>query len=156
MVINESALADIRLKYKSKRITLAVGAFDILHPGHIEYLTFAKRQGDILVVALPSDESVKSYKGKGRPFVDEQSRAAVIDALGMVDIAVVVDLPYIGLTTGAATLLKPDAVVVYVDWPSQHIENLKIDVAPAKVAVYANEKKHSTSEMIQKIQSRPS
>lgn len=154
MIIDESAFAEIRAKYAAKRIVLAVGAFDILHPGHIEYLTFAKCQGDVLVVALPSDESVKDgrgFKSEHRPIVDQDSRAAVVDALRAVDLTTVVNLPYVGLTTSIAKRLKPDVVVVYMDWPPEHIERLKADIAPAEVAVFTNEKKHSTSGIIQKI-----
>lgn len=70
---------------EGKTIVLTNGCFDILHAGHIASLTEAARQGNILVVALNSDASVKALKGNSRPVNNEQSRAAVLAALRVVD-----------------------------------------------------------------------
>ena len=71
-----------------KRIVFTNGCFDILHPGHIQLLSAAKQQGDILIVGLNTDSSVKMLKGESRPVMDEQSRAIVLAALSVVDYVV--------------------------------------------------------------------
>jgi rfaE bifunctional protein nucleotidyltransferase chain/domain len=74
-----------------KRIVFANGCFDVLHVGHIRYLNEAKELGDVLVVALNSDTSVQRLKGKGRPILDEISRAKLLSALECVDYLVLFD-----------------------------------------------------------------
>jgi rfaE bifunctional protein nucleotidyltransferase chain/domain len=71
--------------YNGKSIVLTNGCFDLLHVGHIRYLAAAKKLGDILVVGLNSDASVKTLKGAGRPINSEADRAEVLSALAMVD-----------------------------------------------------------------------
>ena len=77
------------LKNKNKKIISTNGCFDIIHQGHVEYLYYASELGDILIVAINSDESVKRLKGRNRPVNSEKSRAAVIAALGFVDYCVI-------------------------------------------------------------------
>jgi rfaE bifunctional protein nucleotidyltransferase chain/domain len=71
-----------------KTVVFTNGCFDILHPGHIQLLSAAKQQGDILIVGLNTDSSVKLLKGASRPVMDEQSRAIVLAALSVVDYVV--------------------------------------------------------------------
>ena len=71
-----------------KTVVFTNGCFDMLHPGHIQLLSAAKQQGDILVVGLNTDASVKLLKGESRPVMDEQSRAIVLAALAVVDYVV--------------------------------------------------------------------
>ncbi len=71
-----------------KTVVFTNGCFDILHPGHIQLLSAAKQQGDILIVGLNTDSSVKLLKGEPRPVMDEQSRAIVMAALSVVDYVV--------------------------------------------------------------------
>lgn len=77
-----------KLRKKGKKIVFTNGCFDILHKGHVTYLAEAKKLGDILVVGLNSDESVKKLKGTTRPIMPLESRLAVMDSLKMVDIVV--------------------------------------------------------------------
>lgn len=70
-------------------IVFTNGCFDLLHPGHIQVLTAAREEGDVLVVGLNSDASVRSLKGKDRPVMDQQSRAIMLAALSMVDYVVI-------------------------------------------------------------------
>jgi rfaE bifunctional protein nucleotidyltransferase chain/domain len=72
-------------KKEGKRIVLANGCFDLIHAGHIRYLKESKKEGDILVVALNSDSSVRKLKGKGRPILEEQERAEIIASFYFVD-----------------------------------------------------------------------
>jgi rfaE bifunctional protein nucleotidyltransferase chain/domain len=71
-----------------KTVVFTNGCFDMLHPGHIQLLSAAKQQGDILIVGLNTDASVKLLKGASRPVMDEQSRAIVLAALSVVDYVV--------------------------------------------------------------------
>ena len=73
------------LKQQGKKIVTCNGCFDILHIGHIKFLTEAKEQGDILIVGLNSDSSVKENKGPDRPINNEDNRAALLSVLEMID-----------------------------------------------------------------------
>lgn len=76
-------------KKNGKKVVFTNGCFDILHAGHVTYLTEAKRQGDILIVGVNSDSSVKRLKGETRPINSEYDRAFVLDALKSVDYTVI-------------------------------------------------------------------
>ena len=73
------------------RVVLTNGVFDLLHPGHVRYLEAARRLGDILIVAVNSDRSVRANKGPGRPLNPDRERAEVLLALSSVDAAVLFD-----------------------------------------------------------------
>ena len=75
--------------FKGQRITFTNGCFDLLHPGHIDYLTKAKSYGDILIVGLNSDESVSSLKGENRPINNQEFRAMMLIGLKPVDYVVI-------------------------------------------------------------------
>ncbi len=77
------------LKEKGKVIVLTNGAFDLLHYGHISYLREAKENGDILIVAVNSDNSVRRLKGESRPIIDENGRAYLVASLKVVDYVVI-------------------------------------------------------------------
>lgn len=83
-------IADV-LRQRGQRLVTVNGAFDILHVGHLDQLEEAKKQGDVLVVGINSDQSVRGYKGAGRPFFPEQARAAMLAALQCVDYVVIID-----------------------------------------------------------------
>src|SRR3954471_21456491 len=74
-----------------KRIVFTNGVFDILHPGHVRYLQAARRHGDLLIVGLNSDASVRRNKGPSRPINPEQERAEVLAALACVDAVSIFD-----------------------------------------------------------------
>ena len=76
-------------KKNGKKVVFTNGCFDILHAGHVTYLTEAKRQGDILIVGVNSDASVKRLKGETRPINSEYDRAFVLDDLKSVDYTVI-------------------------------------------------------------------
>ncbi len=80
-----------RLKQEGKRVVWTNGCFDILHVGHITYLLAAREQGDVLLVGLNSDRSVRENKGEGRPVISEDERATVLSALECVDYMVIFD-----------------------------------------------------------------
>ena len=101
------------LKRKGKRIVFTNGCFDILHVGHVDYLSKARRLGDVLVIGLNSDSSVKKIKGKDRPINKESDRARVLSALYFVDY-----ITSFNETTPENLIkkVKPDILVKGGDW----------------------------------------
>lgn len=93
MLIKQSELSSLisKLHSEEKTIVTTNGCFDILHVGHVRYLEKAKSFGDVLIVALNSDKSVKSIKGDSRPINNENDRAEVLSALRSVDYVVLFD-----------------------------------------------------------------
>jgi D-beta-D-heptose 7-phosphate kinase/D-beta-D-heptose 1-phosphate adenosyltransferase len=90
-IVNTAALTRIlqEVRTAGNSIVFTNGCFDLLHPGHIRVLTAASEEGDVLVVGMNSDTSVKKLKGKNRPVMDQQSRAIILAALSMVDYVVI-------------------------------------------------------------------
>ena len=93
MLIRRSELNELitKLKSQGKTIVTTNGCFDILHVGHVRYLAKAKSFGDVLIVALNSDKSVKSIKGENRPINNENDRSEILSALRSVDYVVLFD-----------------------------------------------------------------
>lgn len=93
MLVKQSEIDDLLKKLKEQRKTIVTtnGCFDILHVGHVRYLEKAKSFGDVLIVALNSDKSVKSIKGESRPINNENDRAEVLSGLKSVDYVVLFD-----------------------------------------------------------------
>jgi rfaE bifunctional protein nucleotidyltransferase chain/domain len=108
--------ADFR-KY-GKKIVFTNGCFDLLHAGHVRYLEAAKSAGDILIVALNTDKSVKKIKGLNRPIVAQQHRAEVLAGLGCVDFVTMFDEPD---PLQIIYALKPDILVKGKDWEEDNI-----------------------------------
>lgn len=102
-----------KLRNEAKTIVLAGGCFDILHLGHIKFLTAAEKAGDVLIVALESDENVKRLKGNGRPINSQKDRAEVLSAISAVDYVLLLppmenDLGYFNLVN----MLRPEIIAV--------------------------------------------
>ena len=106
------------LKAASKRIVFTNGCFDLLHVGHVRYLKDAKDEGDILVVGLNSDKSVRQIKGPNRPIVSENERAEVLASLECVDYVTVFDEPNPLVTIET---LMPHILVKGADWEKEAI-----------------------------------
>lgn len=87
----ESLLIRALLNAEGKKLVFTNGCFDILHRGHVSYLTFARNQGDALVVGVNSDASVRRNKGDGRPINNQEDRAFVLASLRAVDFVVIFD-----------------------------------------------------------------
>lgn len=112
----QQVLNDVRRQ--GKKIVFTNGCFDLLHPGHVHTLTQAKALGEVLVVAINSDASVKRLKGTSRPILNEQERAAVLSALEAVDYVVLFteDTPL-----ELIRLVRPDVLVKGGDWSTEAI-----------------------------------
>jgi D-beta-D-heptose 7-phosphate kinase/D-beta-D-heptose 1-phosphate adenosyltransferase len=101
-----------------RRVALTNGCFDILHPGHIALLEAARREGDLLVVAINSDLSVARLKGAGRPLLPEAERAEALRALESVDQVVIYDDE---TPIEVVRALQPDVLVKGADWAADEI-----------------------------------
>ena len=105
-------------KAKKKKIVFTNGCFDILHAGHVSYLSHARSFGDFLVLGLNSDESIKKIKGDTRPVVGQAHRALVLSALTCIDLIVIFD------EKDPEILIKevlPDILVKGADWEENEI-----------------------------------
>jgi D-beta-D-heptose 7-phosphate kinase/D-beta-D-heptose 1-phosphate adenosyltransferase len=107
-----------RLKAEGLRVVLTNGCFDLLHAGHVRLLEAARAEGDLLIVALNSDASVRRNKGAGRPLVPERERAEALEALETVDRVVVYQEDTPAETIAA---LLPDVLVKGADWAQDAI-----------------------------------
>ena len=105
-------------KFQSRKIVFTNGCFDILHRGHIEYLSKARDLGDVLIIGLNTDASVKRIKGGNRPVQDETSRAMILASLRFVEAIVLFDedTPY-----NLISLVKPDVLVKGGDYTEETI-----------------------------------
>jgi len=116
------SLLDI-LRATGTKIVFTNGCFDLIHTGHTRYLALAKSFGDILVVAVNSDASVRRIKGEKRPINPQDERAEVLSALGSVDFVVIFDEPDPYKIIAA---LQPDVLVKGGDWPVEKIVGREI------------------------------
>ncbi len=109
-----------------KRIVFTNGCFDIIHAGHVQYLEQAKLLGDILIIGLNSDTSVKRLKGNDRPINNEQNRAIVLAGLEAVDYIIIFeeDTPY-----EMIKVIQPDVLVKGGDWSESNIVGADIVIA---------------------------
>jgi len=110
------------LKKKSKKIVFTNGCFDILHPGHVSYLAEARSLGDILVVGLDTDESVRKLKGESRPIQNQEARAKVLTSLRSVDYVCFFGE---GNPEPLIEAIVPDVLVKGGDWQPEQIRGSK-------------------------------
>ena len=137
------------LQRQNRRVVFTNGVFDLLHPGHIRYLSAARQRGDALVVGINSDRSVRANKGSGRPIVPEDERAEIVGALASVDAVVIFDdeTPHELIAT-----LQPDVLVKGADWAADAIVGRDlVEGRGGRVDRMPVEAGYSTSAIIQKI-----
>lgn len=103
---------------KGQKVVFTNGCFDIIHAGHVKYLEAAKACGDILILGLNSDASIRQIKGEKRPVIHQEHRIAVISALGCIDHVIVFDEPDPG---SLIQTLLPDVLVKGADWSEEEI-----------------------------------
>jgi D-glycero-beta-D-manno-heptose 1-phosphate adenylyltransferase len=142
-----------KAKQAGQRIVFANGCFDTLHVGHIRYLEAAKREGDILIVAVNADASLRQLKGTGRPILKEQARAQLVGALRAVDYVLV--FPESNVEKLLAELL-PDVHAKGTDYTSETVpERTVADRLGIRVAIVGDPKDHSTRELFDSIRKAP-
>ncbi|MBN1688479.1 MAG: D-glycero-beta-D-manno-heptose 1-phosphate adenylyltransferase [Candidatus Omnitrophica bacterium] len=150
-IIKKSKLKSLgkALRTKKKRIVFTNGTFDLLHLGHVTYLEKAKCYGDILIVGVNSDASVRSYKSPGRPLNPEKDRLDVLAALSCVD--------YVTLFSDPTPIcliqdLRPHVLVKGADWKKSQIAGAKeVESWRGQVKRIPLVKGHSTTQIIKKI-----
>jgi D-beta-D-heptose 7-phosphate kinase/D-beta-D-heptose 1-phosphate adenosyltransferase len=139
----------ISLRNKGKKIVFTNGCFDILHYGHVRYLEDAKRKGDILIVAVNSDTSVRRIKGNKRPIVNEEDRLSLVAALESVDYVTIFeeDTPL-----KVIKALRPDVLIKGADWNRKSIVGSGlVSTYGGKVLTVRMVKNRSTTNLIKKI-----
>jgi D-beta-D-heptose 7-phosphate kinase/D-beta-D-heptose 1-phosphate adenosyltransferase len=132
-----------------KRIVFTNGTFDILHPGHVRYLQAARRHGDVLIVGLNSDASVRRYKGADRPITPEAERAEMLEALACVDAVSLFDED-----TPAEIIrrVQPDVLVKGADWaPDSIVGRDTVEARGGRVILEPVEQGYSTSTIIDRV-----
>ena len=136
-------------KARGSLIVLANGCFDILHAGHIRYLEGARALGDVLVVAVNSDEQVARLKGKGRPILPARERAELVASLQVVDLVTIFAEPTV---TELLLALKPDVHAKGTDYTEETVpERSVVRSYGGRVAIVGDPKDHSTSEILKKV-----
>lgn len=137
---------------RGQRVVLANGIFDVLHAGHVRYLEGAKREGDLLVVAVNSDASARRLKGPGRPVLDEQARAQLVAALAAVDYVTIFSEPTVEPLLEA---LRPAVHAKGTDYTADTVpEHEAARRVGARVAIVGDPKQHSTTGLIAQVRRR--
>ncbi len=141
-----------RWKQEGKTVVFTNGCYDLLHPGHVRLLEQARSLGDVLILALNSDASTRRAKGPARPLIPERERAELALALEAVDAVVLFgeDTPreLIGL-------VLPDVLVKGADWAHFVAGREEVEAAGGKVLTVALEPGYSTTNIVERILSRP-
>jgi len=140
-----------RLREEGKRVVVSNGCFDILHVGHVRYLAAARKLGDVLVVGLNGDDSVRQLKGGGRPVNRERDRAEVLTALESVDYVTIFP------EKRATNFLRAAQPAVYAkggDYTADTLdpeERAVLDDFGTRIEIIPFEKGYSTSELLTRI-----
>jgi D-glycero-beta-D-manno-heptose 1-phosphate adenylyltransferase len=147
--LDELILRFGRSKRNGKRVVFTNGCFDLLHPGHIHSLEAARALGDVLIIGLNSDDSVRTLKGPGRPVIPAEERAEILASLECVDAVVIFD----ELTPQRViAALLPDVLVKGGDWPGDQIVGREeVEAAGGKVVLIDVLPGYSTTEILNKI-----
>ncbi|MGC9470961.1 MAG: D-glycero-beta-D-manno-heptose 1-phosphate adenylyltransferase [Bacteroidales bacterium] len=136
-------------RFKEHRIVFTNGCFDILHRGHLEYLSEAASLGDVLIIGMNSDGSVRNLKGESRPVQDEETRALALAMLPMVKAVVVFSEP---TPEELIRLVKPDILVKGGDYREEEIAGAEtVRQSGGQVVILPFIKGHSTSKIIEKL-----
>lgn len=134
---------------EGRTVVFTNGVFDLLHPGHVRYLQQARALGDVLVIGINTDRSVRANKGPDRPITPEHERAELLAALACVDGVTIFDeeTPF-----DIISELQPDVLVKGADWARDAIVGRDIvEARGGRVVRVAVEQGHSTTSIVQKI-----
>jgi rfaE bifunctional protein nucleotidyltransferase chain/domain len=138
-----------KIRKENKTVGFTNGCFDIIHPGHIDFISRAKKQVDFLILGLNSDSSVKAIKGKGRPINDQVFRAKVLSALEDVGSIVIFNEP---TPYQIISFLKPDYLFKGSDWKGKVVVGRDIlKEYGGKVRLLPYLKGYSTTSVLKKI-----
>ena len=150
-ITSAAALARIlrRASARGQRVVFTNGCFDLLHAGHVQVLERARRLGDLLIVGINSDRSVKGLKGPGRPIVPQADRALLLAALACVDYVTIFNEP---TPLRLIARLKPRVLVKGTDWgPANIVGGQLVRRHGGRVVRIPLLAGHSTSNLIARI-----
>ena len=148
-LLDYNAAADFRKVHDKKKIVFTNGCFDILHIGHIRYLEEASKLGDLLIVGLNSDASVKRLKGKERPINTERDRAELLSALSFVDYVIIFDQD---TPLELIKMIQPDVLVKGGDYSNEYVVGTKeVEARGGKLVLLPFVDGKSTTNIINKI-----
>jgi rfaE bifunctional protein nucleotidyltransferase chain/domain len=146
----ELAALGRRLRRAGKTIVLANGCFDLIHVGHLRYLQAAKARGDLLLVALNADASVRKLKGPGRPLMPARERAEIIAGIAGVDFVTIFGSRTVGTVIRA---LRPHFQAKGTDYTAESVpEAALLAEYGGRVIIVGDPKDHSTTQLIGKMQ----
>jgi rfaE bifunctional protein nucleotidyltransferase chain/domain len=149
LTLEQTILRFAKEKRNGRRVVFTNGCFDLLHPGHIRSLEAARALGDVLIVGINSDESVKALKGPTRPAIPEQERAEILASLECVDAVLIFPEP---TPQKLIASLLPDILVKGGDWASQQIVGRdEVEAAGGRVEQVDVVQGYSTTEILKKI-----
>jgi D-beta-D-heptose 7-phosphate kinase/D-beta-D-heptose 1-phosphate adenosyltransferase len=140
------------LQKSGKKVVFTNGCFDLLHPGHIDLLQRARALGDVLVVAINTDDSVRRVKGSNRPVVPEEERAELLRGLEMVDFVCTFDedTPLLAILN-----IRPDVLVKGADWGLDHIVGrVEVESWGGRVVALPLLEGQSTTGVIERVLAR--
>lgn len=153
VIVSRQALLALRAKWRreGKIVVFTNGCYDVLHPGHIRLLERAKSLGDVLVLALNTDASVRRLKGPTRPLIGEQERAELAAALAAVDVVTFFDED---TPTELIAAVLPDVLVKGADWSHFIAGREEVERAGGKVLALPLEPGYSTTGIVDEILAR--
>lgn len=138
---------------KGQSVVMTNGCFDILHAGHVRYLEGARAEGDVLVVAINSDSSVRKLKGEGRPVMPAQARAELVAAMAAVDYVVIFDEPNV---EQLLEILRPNVHAKGTDYTAETVPESAVAARLGiRVAIVGGPKKYSTRDLLARIGGNP-
>ncbi len=150
-IVSQAHLLELRAAYRAagKRVVSTNGVFDLLHPGHIEFLTAARGLGDVLVVGINSDATVRRLKGAGRPLLTEDERAAMLIALKVVDHVVVFSEP---TPTEWLAALQPDVHCKAADYRAEALPEAEaVRKSGGEIRIMPLSQGFSTSQLVERV-----
>jgi rfaE bifunctional protein nucleotidyltransferase chain/domain len=150
-IVSQEELIQVtaREKRDGRRVVFTNGCFDLLHPGHVRCLADARALGDVLVVAVNSDRSVRVNKGPERPLVAEQDRAEVLAALASVDFVTIFDE---STPRELISRVLPSVLVKGADWPLDQVAGREeVEAAGGRVISIPLASGYSTTNLVQRI-----
>ncbi len=150
LILDQSKLRELvtKLKDEGKQVVFTNGRFELLHVGHVRCLTQAKKLGDVLVVGLNSDQSVRSLKHR-EPFASQMERAEVLSALACVDFITIFDEPTVD---NLLLKLKPDIHAKGTDYTIANVpERDTVLSYGGKIAIVGDPKEHSSTNLFERL-----
>jgi D-beta-D-heptose 7-phosphate kinase/D-beta-D-heptose 1-phosphate adenosyltransferase len=148
-ILSRSAAVALFARPREGMVVFTNGCFDLLHPGHVEYLHEASLLGDVLVVGVNTDASVRRLKGTGRPLVDERSRAFVLAGLGSVDAVTLFDED---TPRELIAALLPDVLVKGGDYDAREVVGREeVEGAGGRVQIIPFLDGYSTTALVERI-----